>query len=311
MWNRDVAGSGAVIALAILAVACNDVPTQPARPLDTPIFSKQNPFILQAPLDPQHLPGLDAQFVQLAREIPGFGGMFYDESGNLNLYLAPVVQPLAAAEVASTLGGRLQAWGKDAAEVRRLVIREGEYDFLQLSAWHQRVLPIFRMVEGVVFTDADEAHNRLRIGIESRVSTAQVEQALAQLDVPREAVILEVTEPIVPMSGHTLQDRGRPVAGGLQIHFPGLFCTLGFNVRVPGIRHDFFMVNSHCTQVRSEVTGTPYWQNVSWVENSFIGVEVYDPPFFAGGLCPDGWRCRFSDAAGALYNGGVNRHPAE
>jgi hypothetical protein len=50
---------------------------------------------------------------------------------------------------------------------------------------------------------------------------------------------------------------------------------------------------------------------VSWVENSFIGVEVYDPPFFAGGLCPDGWRCRFSDAAGALYNGGVNRHPAE
>lgn len=309
MGNRKAATCG-LMALLLLA-ACADLP--PTQPLIGP-EEAINPFLAAAPPAPQAPWGLDGELAALAREVPGFGGMFYDEAGRLNVYLAGV-QPLAAGDVAARLLPRLQARGlATAAEV---VVREGEYDFLQLSRWHQQALGVFD-VGGVVFTDADERSNRLRIGLESRVSPAAVEQRLAELGIPREAVILEEAEPIVPMvarvanadvpmSGHTLRDRVRPVAGGLQINFPGFLCTLGFSARARGIPGTYFTTNSHCTAERGTVTGTPYWQPLSSVPNSFIGTEIHDPPFFTGGIfCPQGWRCRFSDAAGARYASGVD-----
>lgn len=51
-------------------------------------------------------------------------------------------------------------------------------------------------VPGVVFTDLDERHNRLKAGIEVTVSREQVEAALRKGGTPRDAVIIEETEPI-------------------------------------------------------------------------------------------------------------------
>ncbi len=306
MWNRRVAVSGLVVAAVAFVGACADVPpTEPMAQLDPAA-----PFSRQA-LGSQ-VRTLDAEFAGLAREIPGFGGFFLDEAGNLNVVLAEGRQPVATEQLADRLGRQLQAMGLDVAAAQRLVVHRGDYDFAQLHAWHQRLGAVFRL-GGIVFTDADEVANRLRIGIKEGVSAAAVEQAVQRLGIPLEAVIIETAEPIVPESDHTLRDRIRPVAGGLQINFTrgdppaGFLCTLGFNARVPGFRGvELFFTNSHCSDTRGEVVPTPYWQHSRFVENTFIGWEVFDPPYFTGGECPEGWQCRWSDALVAQYDPGVN-----
>jgi hypothetical protein len=67
-----------------------------------------------------------------------------------------------------------------------------------------------------------------------------------------------------------------------------------------------FVTNSHCSDTRGVVVPTPYWQHSRFVEGTFIGYEAHDPPFFTGGICPEGRRCRYSDALGARYERGVD-----
>src|SRR5690606_8563428 len=142
----------------------------------------------------------------------------------------------------------------------------------ELAAMRARADQAVWSVRGVVFTDADEANNRVHIGVEDADAMAAVERTLGMLGLPREAVMLSLAEPEYPMQ--SLRDRVRPVAGGLQINFPGSLCTLGFNVRAPDRPNvEGFVTNSHCTAVRGEVTGTPYWQPSSGVPDSFIGNE--------------------------------------
>jgi hypothetical protein len=207
----------------------------------------------------------------------------------------------------------MRAHGRDVPAAHRIVIREGERDFIQLDQWNQRLTPVLGL-QGVVFTDIDERENRLRIGIEGGVSVAQVERVLQMAGVPLDAVEIEVVEPIVPESDHTLRNRQRPVAGGLQINFTrvlpdriaGFNCTLGFNILrdKTGRSVNYFVTNSHCSDTRGEVAPTPYWQHSRLAEETFIGWEFMDPEYWTGDPCPAGRRCRYSDAAIVRYERG-------
>jgi hypothetical protein len=137
-----------------------------------------------------------------------------------------------------------------------------------------------------------------------------VRNALAALGVPSEAVIISETEAI--QLNQSLQQQVRPVAGGLQVNFTrgdppaGFVCTLGFNVRSPQFPAvQGFVTNSHCSDTRGVVVPTPYWQHSRFVENTFIGWEAWDIPFFQDGVCPPGRNCRYSDALGVRYDQGV------
>jgi hypothetical protein len=100
------------------------------------------------------------------------------------------------------------------------------------------------------------------------------------------------------------------VAGGLQVNFPGIpgfVCTLGFNVRSPAAPNVHgFVTNSHCTNEQGGVEGTPYYQHRQDVPDTFIGIEAHDLEYSTGGMCPEGRRCRWSDAAGVRYEPGVS-----
>jgi hypothetical protein len=267
-------------------------------------------FARYTPVPPQSLVGLDAEYAQMAREIPGFGGLFYDEAGDLNVILARREGVQGVAQLNQALMTRLQMVGVDVdAQPTRLL--EGAYDFAQLAAIHQRAAVVLGL-NGVVFIDTDEARNRVAIGVENADAASDVERALGMAGIPNEAVIVELAEPIVPHADHTLRNRQRPVAGGLQINFTrgtaSFVCTLGFNVRVPGVAQQFFVTNSHCSDTRGEVVPTPYWQpsGAPDLEHAnFIGWEVWDPPFFTGDPCPPGRNCRYADALGAQYETGV------
>jgi hypothetical protein len=303
MWNqRAVISSLTVFALAALGACADAPPTEPAA------VQSDAAALFGGSETPTSFDGsLDAHFVRIAQEIPGFAGFYYDEAGTLNVVMAPTTRPLAEAEVQSRLAAHLEAMGENPAAAQAAAIRQGQYDFLQLDAMRQRARGVLSLA-GTVFLDADEVRNRIVIGVEDDAAAASVERALAMLGLPGGAVLLERSEPIE--LDQSLRDVVRPVGGGLQIAFDRagstFLCTLGFNVRAPGAPGvEGFVNNSHCSRERSNMLSTPYWQP-SRVAANFIGEEVHDAPFFTGPPCPGGRVCRWSDSLGARYAPGVN-----
>jgi hypothetical protein len=161
--------------------------------------------------------------------------------------------------------------------------------------------PGIMALPGTVFADHDEQGGKLVFAVENENAASGVQRSLqARGLVPAEYEVI-VTRPIVQMA--SLRDRWRPTRGGLQIHFSQYVCTLGFNVDHAGGRS--FITNSHCTNTQGGTEGTEYAQPTRTVDPTVIAVEVDDPTYFTGGPCSGGKKCRYSDAARALYNSNV------
>jgi hypothetical protein len=224
---------------------------------------------------------VDADFVRMGHEIPGFGGLFYDEQGRPTVYL---LDPEGARKIA------LKSLGTEAR------IQQGDYEFERLLGWRVELRPVLAL-PGVVFLDVDETKNRVVIGIDSSsksLDRERLEQKLLATSVPRQAVLLQETARISPLIG--LQDKLRPVPGGVQVVFSGFACTLGFNAVRAGVFG--FVVASHCTDTFGQVEGTRFFQS----SGDAIGTEIADPGLFTDPPCPPGMGCRYSDTAFAKYD---------
>ena len=170
-----------------------------------------------------------------------------------------------------------------------------------LPDWFARSSPVVLGLPGTVFADHDEVNNRLLFGVENAAAIHGVRTALEHLGIPSSAYTITVTEPIYFAA--TLRDRWRPTQAGVQIHFGGYLCSLGFNAD-DGTQRSFITA-SHCTNQQGGVEGTQYYQPTSSVDGTVIATEVEDPAYFKGGACPKSKICRYSDAARALYSAGV------
>lgn len=273
-----------VTGAVLLATACSDDLVQPSVPAGQP--DPASMAITQAePDDP----------VALARSVPGFGGFFVDEDGTPTIYLRDAAQR-GAAEKALTPWFR--GAGKSLAVMR---VRKAEFDWADLDRWLGQTSGEALGISGVVFTDADEARNRLHIGVEHAAAASAVRSALVRRGVPASALTVDVVPPIHNLA--TLQGTVRPVVAGVQINFPGFLCSLGFNASRGGIRG--FVTASHCTSTQGGVENTPYWQPLESVRPTQIATETVDPAYSTGGACPAGRRCRRSDAAFAKYINGT------
>lgn len=171
----------------------------------------------------------------------------------------------------------------------------------RLAEVFARVSPAVLSLGGAVFADHDETANKLVFGVANANAAGGMQRALAALGVAAADYEVRVTEPIYNMA--TLRDQFRPTQGGIQIHFGNYLCTMGFNVDHAGTRS--FITNSHCTNRQGGTEGTVYYQPVSTTAPASIAIEVDDPDYFTGGSCPAGRKCRYSDAARALYNSGT------
>jgi hypothetical protein len=145
----------AVTAIAIAVVGCGTErePTSPSASLPAPSHG--------AAAAPRTVPPLtvDDAFAAIATTAPGFGGLFRDSTGALTMYLADMKRaPAALAAIRPFLTRQHLMDGV-------VHIRHGAYDYRQLVAWKQRLIPVLAL-PGTVFTDVDEATNRLRVGVE-------------------------------------------------------------------------------------------------------------------------------------------------
>jgi hypothetical protein len=229
--------------------------------------------------------------VALASNVPGFGGFFVDEQGTPTIYLKDSGRRGAAEQA---LSGWLGSHGLHGSQMKVL---HADFEWAQLQDWHAKGSPAALAVRGAVYADADEATNRLKIGVERGASQGEIRQALSQLGIPAAAVTVEETDPIIQLA--TLQDAVRPVIAGVQINFPGFLCSIGFNAVRGG--HRGFVTASHCTTTQGGVENTPYYQPLQSTNPAKIATEVADPAYRTGGSCPAGRRCRLSDASFAQY----------
>jgi hypothetical protein len=254
---------------------------------------KSNPVVSAAPAQAPGTESLDEQFAAIARQVPGFGGMFFDQDGTMQVYMVghkgPANEALTALlddVLAREIGGgeRLSRSGME--------ILEAEYNFADLHQWHQQMSPEVLDIPGVVYTDNNERENRLQIGITNSPGTAEaVEGALSKLGIPRAAVnIIETKE----INLH-LRNRRRPLRGGLQINFGNFLCTLGFIAVRNGVNG--YVTNSHCTTTQGGVQNTVEHQPIASGTTNRVGIEIADPTYFSGSGCPAGRVCRRSDSS--------------
>jgi hypothetical protein len=293
MFRRTLAGATAAGALLLLA-SCDQ--REPSGPSDTAPGPDLAPTQGSAD-DP----------ASLARGVPGFGGFFIDAQGAPTVYLR---EPSQRGRAEQALAPYLRAQGFGAGQLKVL---KGDYDWAQLEGWFTGASAAALAVRGAVFVDADEASNRVRIGVEPGAG-GRVRAALAKLRMPDAAVIVEERAPVKfavaqgprpkakPGTGQSLQGTIRPIIGGVQINFPGFLCTLGFNVS------GAFVTNSHCTTTQGGTEGTRYWQPTQTASPTQVATEAADPQYSTNLQgCPTGRVCRRSDASRAAYVNGFNQ----
>jgi hypothetical protein len=269
----------------LLAAACSDQ-NEPVAPSEQPESPSLRPTTQAAAQDP----------ISLARAVPGFGGFYLDSRGTPVVYLKNAAQ---RGNAERALEPFFRAHGLAASQLRVL---PAKYDWAQLERWFARASVEVLAAPGGVFVDADEASNRVLVGVK-RGAAASIRGLVARLGIPEAAVVIRETEPI--HFAATLRDEVRPIVGGLQINFPGFLCTLGFNA--VSSSQNSFITNSHCTTTQGGTEGTPYWQPLETVQPAQIGTEVDDPVYqrnIAG--CPRGKLCRRSDASRAAYASGIS-----
>ena len=249
-------------------------------------------------------PTLDEEYVALAEQVPGFGGLFHDpESGNVVVHLQDLGRASAArSAIEAYLGtGRPDRPGVARKEARRpdVTFVKGEYDFRDLARWRRQLEET--ALDVITMSDIDEISNRVLLGVADEAARKDVAKSLPKLGVPPAAVSLQVIPPVIE---ENLQGFARPVRGGLQIEAWDI-CTLGFVAlrEYPGSIYDFggpryVMTNSHCTSAFgsnfSDTIGQPTLSQP-------IGVEISDPPLRSNSsdpACPSASNiCRRSDAA--------------
>jgi hypothetical protein len=134
----------------------------------------------------------DDLLLEVAKQVPGFGGMFIDADGRLAVYLIDTTQLPAARSAIEVVFGSSQVPPQG---MRAL---QGQYTVSQLKGWTERARAVLA-TPGVTAVDLDEAKNRVAVGIEDRSRTRAVEQALSSRRIPRKAVVIEVIDPIRPV----------------------------------------------------------------------------------------------------------------
>lgn len=299
MSNRSTANILGIISFSF-ALACSDA----ISPADR-VFRQLESTSLRA-LQRPVLRTLDDDFEELAQQAPGFGGLFYDDAGRLNVYLKnPAVRTQLEPTLVSFLSRRDQALASAKRnEVARMNVLPARFDYVELATWYRQIASIFN-TPGIILTDIDEVHNRLVLGVVSEAGRSTVAGKLRELGTPTGLVSIEKMPPVRVASAN-LQSLVRPVPASVQIAFSGYICTLGWNAYyrdAAGIYDGsrYFITASHCSDATWANTGTRFGQPDV---GNYIGLEVADPAPFdnsANSLCPTGYQCRYSDALLARY----------
>lgn len=293
-----------VSSLLVMVAACSDVPATAVQAHAEPSASKVPYRSVSGP--PSRT--IDDDFADLVDQIPGFGGVFVDSSGVVNIYAADVSSPNTARGAVAEFARRHRMNGLDLATRRDVRMRKAAFDYRELVTWRRALLQEVGTTS-VTSLDIDERVNRIVIGVANDDAARDVARLAQELAIPNRAVTTVIEAPTVLFT--TLRDSTNRVAG-LAINrgygFTGS-CTMGplvFFSSTTTYAVDssmaYFVTNSHCSEELFALDG-------GWIGQPDIslpiGYEVADPPTYthdAIPYCPAVFlnlpaHCRQSDAS--------------
>jgi hypothetical protein len=309
--NNSKAGQSLVAVVVIVVVmgspltSCHEPPSQPSA--EGNITAVRSIRLATQQASPE-----SASF-RIAREVPEFGGYWFDKGGNLHAF---ITDARAASRLRSSL---LPVFGRIRPSLRRpldanrsIILHEGHYTFPQLVRWKVSIGRAAGMLDELQFLAVSPINNKVRIGVVTNAGAESIRRLLPQIGIPLDAVKFEVGGRVRMLQGGlpTLNDSVTPRIGGLQIELlaPGFdsLCTLGINVN----GGTGFLTASHCTYVRGpDPVGSKTYAFQPLIGVNILADESLDPPYVSNeeiDCCPlaQGDRCRWSDAAMFTYRSG-------
>lgn len=266
-------------ALALAIAGCDS-----GNPTGTVASSRQPDAVKVIAPNARHRT-IDDDFADIAAQSPGFGGLFYDSSGAMNVYLVNTTRIASAnAPIAAFVQRHKLPAGREVKVLR------GQYDYRDLMRSYEAVrsaASIFTRGSGLISTDIDERRNRIVIGVQNEAARQRVMGALSdQPAIMYGAVLVEVV-PVAEITS-TLQWYQEPDEGAEQIGSSVGICTNGFNAYkvVNGVvdttsGHRYFITASHCTDRFGVSDNMTMGQPDLSVPK---GHEAEDPPLLAHSL---------------------------
>jgi hypothetical protein len=112
----------------------------------------------------------------------GWGGFFL-ENGVPTIYLIDAALKEAAIAVLATEGFPLSSSAR---------VKQGRWDFAQLYDWYRYLALHISAVDGMSFSDIQEARNRIEYGVIDEPTRVRLEKTLAALEVPCFLVAIEI-----------------------------------------------------------------------------------------------------------------------
>ena len=244
----------------------------------------------------------DAKMRKINDSVPGFGGLFLDKNGSPTLFLKEGADPLRArTRLEPLFRGILEQYQPLGSQSLDIRILPAQYQFKELVQWRAQ-LRQHLTIKGVSRLGVDESKNRVKVGIVSEDSRAQLKELLASEGIPADAVNIEVIAPLQPL--RTLRDKWWPPPAGMQVSSAGPrgYCSLGYNV-YHYVHGWSFITASHCTLTQGGTEGTRFSQPSDfWSYFDYVGTEAYDPDYSTGGNCSPGHRCRQTDTVLVKYD---------
>jgi hypothetical protein len=123
-----------ILPALVIMVAC-DIPPGPTESAQAKSRIPANTRMIAASQWDSLHP--EAQMRRLSKQIPGFGGWFFDHEGDLNVWVTdPETYGARARSVITAASQGLPPGKKQQYAIR---VRRGQYDFQQLPAWRDRL----------------------------------------------------------------------------------------------------------------------------------------------------------------------------
>lgn len=140
---------------------------------------------------------MEEEIARIAKQIPGFGGFISDAKGNIHVNLLDL-RHAAAAKAALAPLVQEEAAREGRATTPRVLVRQGQYEFMQLARWRQQMTASVLAIPGVMYNGIAYRENRLVVGLvpaKALMARGLVITELAGLGIPSAALIFDVGGP--------------------------------------------------------------------------------------------------------------------
>lgn len=283
-------------AALLVAVAC-DEPRISGVEIKSSASSVATERAGQLLAQPNRFPrGIEDEILRLETELPGFGGFYFDENGDvvaISVGVTPDVRVQGrVAEYIQASGSR---FARSDGSLPQVSIRRGDYAFSQLLDYLFKVRALLTREDDIVLLDADEQRNRLRLGIGSAGSLARAYDLARRAGFDTAALYLESVPEYPRATLGSLRDKWRATFAGIQTKSAGADCSMGFHV-TDSVGTSYFLTAGHCTGNFNGPGATVFYQNTATTANQ-VGVEDVNPAWDTSGCLPTVTYCRLTDAA--------------